>query len=125
MASATEATNGVPPNVDAWVPAVSPRATGSRATMAPMGTPFASPLASVMISGSTPQCWYPQSVPVRPKPVWTSSRIRSAPASSQSFLRPGRYPSSGTFTPPSPWTGSSRTAAVRLSSARSTARRSL
>ncbi len=54
VARATEATNGVPPKVDPWLPGPSVRATSSRARVAPMGTPLASALARVMMSGSTP-----------------------------------------------------------------------
>jgi len=47
------------------------------------------------------------------------------PDSSQSRRSPGRYPSAGTFTPPSPCTGSTITAQVWASMARSTSRRLL
>src|SRR5438128_2575589 len=90
VASATEVTNGVPPNVEPCVPGPSARATSSRVSMAPIGTPLASALARVMTSGSIPECSYAQSVPVRPTPVWTSSRIRRAPDASQSLRSPGR-----------------------------------
>src|SRR5437899_1922465 len=90
VASATEVTNGVPPNVEPCVPGPSARATSSRVSMAPIGTPLASALARVMTSGSIPECSYAQSVPVRPTPVWTSSRIRRTPDASQSLRSPGR-----------------------------------
>src|SRR5688572_27077467 len=57
MASATEVTNAEPAKVEPWEPAVSTEATCSRQSMAPMGMPLASALASVMTSGSTPECW--------------------------------------------------------------------
>ncbi len=57
VASATEVTNAEPANVEPWVPALSAWATCSRQSMAPMGMPLASALASVMTSGSTPECW--------------------------------------------------------------------
>ena len=46
-----------------------------------IGMPEAMPLANVMMSGCTPKCSMPfQYVPVRPKPVWTSSQMNRAPA---------------------------------------------
>ncbi len=90
VASATELTKGVPPKVDPCVPGVRTLATSSRASMAPIGTPLARALATVMMSGSTPACSYAHSRPVRPMPVWISSRMSKAPASSQSLRSPGR-----------------------------------
>ena len=90
VASATCVTNGVPPKVEPWEPAVSTDAASSRHSMAPMGTPLARAFASVMTSGSTPACSYAHSRPVRPMPVWISSKISNAPDSSQSLRRPGR-----------------------------------
>ncbi len=43
-----------PPKVDAWLPGPNEAATVSLASIAPMATPPASPLARVIISGSTP-----------------------------------------------------------------------
>ena len=54
VASATEVMNGVPPNVEPCVPAISTLAISSRVSMAPIGTPLARALASVMMSGSMP-----------------------------------------------------------------------
>ena len=56
VASATEVTNGVPPNVEPCVPGPRARAISSRVSIAPMGTPLARALANVMISGSIPAC---------------------------------------------------------------------
>ena len=45
----------------------------------PMGVPFPSPLAEVIMSGSTPQCSMPNHLwPVRPHAVWTSSLMKIA-----------------------------------------------
>ena len=41
-------------------------------------------LAVVMMSGATPECSMANILPVRPKPVWTSSTIRTMPCSSHS-----------------------------------------
>ena len=70
---------GLPPNVEIVSPE-NASATSARATVAPIGMPFAMPLAKVMISGLTPQCSMPfQCVPVRPKPVCTSSQMKMPP----------------------------------------------
>ena len=57
VATPTVVANGLPPKVVPWLPATSTRAHASRATIAPIGIPLASAFASVMTSGSTPQCW--------------------------------------------------------------------
>ena len=54
---------------------------------APSGKPPPSALASTSRSGRIPLCSNPNSVPVRPSPVTTSSKIRSAPTSSQRSRR--------------------------------------
>ena len=51
--SAAAVANGLPPKVEACVPGSKPRATSSLASIAPMGTPPARPLASVTTSGTT------------------------------------------------------------------------
>src|SRR5262245_29866300 len=56
VATPTVVANGLPPKVVPCVPGIITRAQASRATMAPMGTPLARAFASVMTSGSTPQC---------------------------------------------------------------------
>src|SRR5574337_1528650 len=53
---ATVVMNGLPPKVDAWLPGTKASATPSFASMAPIGNPPPSPLASVMMSGSIPEC---------------------------------------------------------------------
>ena len=51
-------------------------------TTAASGKPFPMPLAIVTMSGITPWFWNPQKLlPVRPKPVCTSSEMQSPPAS--------------------------------------------
>ena len=44
--------------------------------------PDASPLATVIMSGVTFQCWNANGLPVRPNPVSTSSATSSAPSAS-------------------------------------------
>ena len=52
----TAVAKGLPPKVVPWLPGVNTRATSSVARVAPMGTPLARALASVMMSGATPAC---------------------------------------------------------------------
>ena len=54
-----------------------------RAQQAPIGMPLPIALASVTTSGTTPSCSKPNQRPVRPKPVWISSSLSSAPVASQ------------------------------------------
>ncbi len=54
--SPTAVANGLPPKVEPWLPGVKTCATSSVASVAPIGTPLASALASVMMSGVTPAC---------------------------------------------------------------------
>src|SRR2546423_1288483 len=75
-ASAATQASGLPPNVDPWSPGSNTSARGL-ARHAPIGTPPPRPLASVITSGVMPACWWANHRPVRPSPVWTSSRIRS------------------------------------------------
>jgi hypothetical protein len=70
---------GFPPNVEI-VSALRESAISGVAIVTPSGIPFATPLAIVMISGSTFQCEMPyQCPPVRPKPVCTSSQMKTPP----------------------------------------------
>ena len=57
---------------------------------APTGIPLPIALASVTTSGATPACSNPNHAPVRPKPVWISSTIISAPVSSHSSRIPAQ-----------------------------------
>ena len=95
----------------AVVAGTKPLGASSRDEQAPIGRPFARPLASVTASRLTPSCSKAKNVPQRPTPVWTSSKSSSAPRCRHSVARaPGTPPTSG-ITPPSPSTGSSRIAA--------------
>ena len=49
---------GLPPKVEIVLPLILSAISGV-VIVAPMGAPFAIPLANVMISGSTPQCSIP------------------------------------------------------------------
>mmetsp|Transcript_1317 Transcript_1317/g.3246 ORF Transcript_1317/g.3246 Transcript_1317/m.3246 type:complete len:217 (-) Transcript_1317:512-1162(-) len=77
---------------------------------APIGSPPANGFAKVMISGNTPLIWYPKSLPVLPKPHWTSSKTSRAPTSSQRFLNASMKAFVAGMTPPSPCMGSTKTA---------------
>src|SRR3989442_4917875 len=111
--SATVATSGPPPNVVAWSPGLSAAAIAFVTSTAPIGSPPASGLASVTMSGSTPVCSYANSVPVRPSPHCTSSKTSVTPRASHSSRRKATHSGSTGRTPPSPCTGSTITAAVR------------
>ncbi len=51
---------------------------------APIGThPLVMPFATAIMSGTTSKYWAANGVPSRPKPVITSSKIRSRPCASQ------------------------------------------
>ena len=62
----------------------------SVARQAPIGKPPPMPLAIAMMSGVMPDHSWAKSLPVRPMPLWTSSKISSRPCSSQSSRRPRR-----------------------------------
>ena len=61
-----------------------------------------------------PSARRPTACPVRPIPVWTSSKTSAAPARSQAARAACSTSSPSGCTPLSPWTGSSSTAAVSL-----------
>ena len=87
--------SALPPNVEACGTAppgsaASPAAAFSLHAIAPIGMPPPRPLASVITSGATRSCSWPNHRPVRPTPVWTSSKISSVPVSSHSRRRPAR-----------------------------------
>ena len=114
----------VPEYVLPWSPGSNTAATSVRAQHAPTGMPLPIALASVTTSGCTPASSKPNHRPVRPKPVWISSTISSAPTSSQSSRMPCRYSAVAGWTPPSPWIGSISTAATDPSTAARIASRS-
>ena len=58
--------------------------------------------ATVIRSGSTPECSIAKSLPVRAKPVCTSSAIRQMPCSSQIARRPSRNAFGAGRKPPRP-----------------------
>ena len=92
-ARAAAAARGWPPKVVPWSPGTKAAATSARAQQAPMGMPLPRALAMVTTSGRTPACWKPNHSPVRPRPVWTSSRISRTPRSSHSRRTPASHPS--------------------------------
>ena len=70
------------------------------------------PLAMMRMSGRTPECSTAKVRPVRPKPVCTSSAMRSAPVSSHTSRSPCRNCAGASTYPPSPSTGSTISAAT-------------
>ena len=78
LATPAVAETGLPPKVLKKIRRPTTSAISGRVTQAPSGAPLPSPLAMVTMSGVTPQFSKPQKcVPVRPKPVCTSSAISS------------------------------------------------
>ncbi len=65
------------PRADVLEPGDHGSTFGGNPRTAPIGTPPPSPLARVITSGVIPSCWCANQRPVRPMPVWTSSRIIS------------------------------------------------
>lgn len=60
-------------------------------------------LARVTMSGVTPWVWNPQKwLPVRPKPVCTSSAMQSPPAFLTISYAAGKYPGASSTAPPTP-----------------------
>src|SRR5687768_4247664 len=118
-ATAAAHATGLPPKVLAWSPGTNAPAAASATSRHPIGSPFASPFARVTASGRTPSCSKAKNVPVRPTPVWTSSKTSSAPASSASVRAASTNLASSGMIPPSPSTGSSRMQPVSLVTAAS------
>src|SRR5581483_11849673 len=110
-ATDTAHASGLPPNVEPWSPGSKTSARGA-ARHAPIGTPPPRPFARVITSGVMPACWCANHLPVRPRPVWTSSRMSSRSRSSHQPRTPSRKPGAAGITPISPITGSSITATV-------------
>ena len=90
VARAAAQHSGLPPKVLPWAPRVHFSMIRFFATTAPIGRPEPRPLARVMMSGATPQCWLANIFPVRPTPDCTSSKISRMPWRSHSSRRPGR-----------------------------------
>ena len=65
-----------------------------------------------MRSGLTPQWREPETSPVRPNPVMTSSAMSRMPWRSQISRTPGMKDGCGGMTPPAPMTGSMMNAAT-------------
>ncbi len=69
-------------------------------------------LANEKMSGSTPKCSNDHHFPVVPKPVWTSSKISRNSCSSASSRSLFRNSARKWLSPPSPWIGSTMSAAM-------------
>ena len=106
---------GLPPNVVVWMYGFSMRGSKTSGVDVKQPTGITAPpsaLPMVMMSGATPQCSIPHSVPVRPMPVCTSSAMNRTPHLSQISRTLGKKSSGGTRAPASPWTGSAMNAAM-------------
>ena len=112
VAFAAAEETGFPPNVEIES-ALSESATSGVAIVTPSGIPFATPLAIVMISGSTFQCEMPyHEPPVRPKPVCTSSQMKTPPYFLTIPTAISKYSFGGVMKPPTPWMGSAMKPAI-------------
>ncbi len=101
-ASAAAAATGLPPKVVPWLPGPSRDPAAPTATVAPIGKPPPSPLASVTTSGVTPEAWWAIHAPVRPIPDCTSSTQSRAPCALVISRARARKSSGGKTTPASP-----------------------
>src|SRR2546426_4272662 len=104
VASDAAHATGFPPKVFECFP-LSLKSISAGYTAAPIGSPPPRDLAIVKMSGTASECSIAHIFPVRPRPDWTSSSIRSAPWSFAIFAIRSIHPGGGTMYPPSPWTG--------------------
>ena len=101
---------GAPPSVNRLN--VSTSSSSRRPTTADSGSPPPSGLPSVTASATTPLCWNANILPVRPRPILTSSNTSQMPCRSHSSRSAGRKFAGGTTSPPSDCTASTMIAAV-------------
>ena len=111
-ASAAAQEIGLPPNVPPSPPATGASMISARPVSAASGRPPPSAFAVVTRSGTIPSCSLANQAPVRQKPVCTSSAMNTTPCSAHQSESSFRKPGAGTMKPPSPWIGSTRTAAT-------------
>ena len=86
VAIAAAQQTGLPPKVVVWRNGFSMYFSQVRGvpTQAPIGiTPPPKPLPKAIRSGTTPSCSQANILPLRPMPLWTSSRTSIAPYRSQ------------------------------------------
>ncbi len=84
---------GLPPKVVVWMYGFSNIASKTSGVAMKLPTGMTAPpraLPMVMMSGGQSQCSMPQSVPVRPMPVCTSSTMSSTPHLSQTSRTVGK-----------------------------------
>ena len=96
LARAAAQPRGLPPQVLPWAP-LGQSMMWERAMKPPMGTPLAIPLAMQITSGWTPHCSMANILPVRPKPVCTSSAMKTMPCSSHTSRMAWKKPAGGTL----------------------------
>ena len=100
--SAAAQDTGLPPNVPPRPPAWTLSMISARAVTPAIGSPPPKPLAVVTMSGTTPSCSIANMLPVRAKPVWTSSAMKTMPFLVAYSQSPGKKPFGGVINPPSP-----------------------
>ena len=109
--SAAAQATGLPPKVPPTPPGAIASMIVARPTTAASGRPPAIDFAQVIRSGRRSSRSDANIVPVRPKPVCTSSAISTTPKRSQKARSSATKAGGGTTNPPSPSTGSMITAA--------------
>src|SRR5579862_8025279 len=92
---------GLPPKVDACAPG-GQLISSARAMVAPSGSPLAIPLATARISGAALKCSDAHSLPERPIPDCTSSKMSSIPKRLAMRANSSMNFCGGTMYPPSP-----------------------
>ena len=106
------AATGFVPYVPPSPPGCTASISSARPVTAEIGRPAPSDLAVKTRSGTTPSSSIAYQRPARPMPLWISSAMNTMPCSAQNSDRPFRKPGAGTMKPPSPWIGSTSTAAM-------------
>ena len=110
VARAAAMATGFPPKVEACEPGTQSMIS-ARVMSAQSGRPLAMPLATVIMSGATPECSMAHHLPVRPMPDCTSSTTSRMPCLSQMRRSSCRKTAGAGQYPPSPWMASTTMAA--------------
>ena len=112
-ASAAAQATGLPTNVPPSPPGCALSMISARPVTALIGRPPPSDLAVTTRSGSSPVCSLANILPVRQKPVCTSSATSRMPFALHIRASTSRYSGGAGMNPPSPSTGSITTQATR------------
>mmetsp|Transcript_57770 Transcript_57770/g.162966 ORF Transcript_57770/g.162966 Transcript_57770/m.162966 type:complete len:204 (-) Transcript_57770:667-1278(-) len=92
VAHAAAQATALPAYVPPWLPPGCMSISGLRDAIPASGSPVATPFAKTRMSGCTPSCSTANILPVRPKPLWTSSAMSRSPCASQMARMPARRP---------------------------------